>query len=73
MIDNPNPSNFYTPDEMEQRENYIPNAKLNLICDLKELLEKIENEEPFPHGNITIDNIVNFNDSIEDILGNWYY
>lgn len=73
MIDNPNPSNFYNQNEMEQRKNYIPKAKLKLINSIKELLEKIENEEPFPDGNITIDNIISFNNNIDEMLYNWYY
>lgn len=73
MIDNPNPNNFYSEQEMLDRENYIKVKKAMVIENLKDIIGKIENEEPFPHGNIDFDKLCNFDDTIEDILENWYY
>ena len=73
MIDNPNPRNFYSEKEMIDRQNYIPTAKENLLKHLEELASKIKDEEPFPHGNLELDVLIQFDDAIEDILNNWYY
>lgn len=32
MIDNPNPRNFYTQEEMSEREKFIPRAKSLLLA-----------------------------------------
>lgn len=73
MIDNPNPKNFYSQTEMEDRENFIPTMKSNLLDKLKDLTSKIETEEPFPDGNMDIDILCEISDKIEEILNNWYY
>lgn len=77
MIDNLNPNrsydNFYTPEEMSYRQNHIPKAKSLLLDKLKDLTNKIETEEPFPHGNMDLDFIIEVSDTIEEVLNNWYY
>ena len=73
MIDNPNPRNFYSEKEMQDRQNYIPKAKEDLLKHLKDLTSKIENEEPFPHGNLDLDTLVEFYDKVDEMLNNWYY
>ena len=73
MIDNPNPRNFYSPQEMIVRQNYIPTMKSNLLKHLKDLTEKIEKEESFPHGNLDLDILAEMDDRINEILNNWYY
>ena len=73
MIDNPNPRNFYSEKEMKARKTYIPVLKQNLLNKIKDLTNKIENEVPFPHGNINLDNLGDIDDAIEEVLNNWYY
>lgn len=73
MIDNPNPRNFYSEQEMISRENYIPKLKNQLLSKLEDLRNKIENEEPFPHGNMDIKFLSDVDDRLEEILNNWYY
>jgi hypothetical protein len=73
MIENTNPRNFYSPKEMLDRQNYIPKIKSDLLDKLKDLRNKIETEEPFPHGNMDLDFIVDVSDTIEEVLNNWYY
>lgn len=73
MIDNPNKHNFYTSEEMDKRKEYIPKMKQDLLDKLKDLTEKINSEEPFPHGNQDIDFLCEAGDRIEEILNNWYY
>lgn len=73
MVENPNPRNFYTPQEMVDRQNYIPKLKFDLLSKLDDLKSKIETEEPFPHGNMNLDFLIEASDRIEEILNNWYY
>lgn len=73
MIDNPNPRNFYSPQEMVDRQNYIPKMKSDLLEKLSDLQRKIEIEEPFPHGNMDIEFLLEVHDRIEELLNNWYY
>lgn len=73
MIDNPNPNNFYSKEEMVLREKHIPQTKQILLERLKDLTSKIENEEPFPHGNISLDKLGDFADEIDEMLNNWNY
>ena len=73
MIDNPNPRNFYSEKEMLDRQKYIPSLKNQLLEKLKDLTTKIENEEPFPHGNIDLDFLSEVDNSIDSILNAWYY
>jgi hypothetical protein len=73
MIDNINKRNFYSPEEMEYRQNYIPKAKSNLLDKLNDLKDKIEKEEPFPHGNMDLDFLVDVSDTLEEVLNRWYY
>jgi len=73
MIDNPNPRNFYSEKEMNDRQAYISKAKENLLKKLKDLTSKIESEEPFPHGNIDLDTLVQFDDEVDKMLNCWYY
>lgn len=73
MIDNPNNHNFYTKKEMEYRNEKIPFLKKELLKNLEDLKRKIENEEPMPHRNISIDDLVEFDDYLEEMLNNWYY
>lgn len=73
MIDNPNPINFYNEKEMQDRLKYIPKIKSKLLEKLEDLKNKIINEEPFPHGNQTIDTLVEMDDKIDELLNNWYY
>lgn len=73
MIDNTNPWKFYSEQQMMDRENYIPKLKNNLLSKLEDIRIKIENEEPFPHGNIDIEFLSDLDDRLDDILNNWYY
>lgn len=73
MIDNNNSRNFYSPKEMQDRENYIPKLKQNIIDKIDDLKTKIETEEPFPHGNMDIEFLGDVSDKIEEILSAWYY
>lgn len=73
MIDNPNARNFYSSKEMIDRQNYIPKLKSNLLAKLKDLKNKIEAEEPFPHGNMDLEFLIEVDDKIEEILNSWYY
>ena len=73
MIDNPNPRNFYSPTEMVTRQNYMPKVKSDLLEQLTDLKNKIECEEPFPHGNMDLDFLCQVSDRIEEILNSWYY
>jgi hypothetical protein len=73
MIENPNPRNFYSEKEMVSRQEYIPKAKQNLLNKLKDLIDKIENEEPFPHGNMSLDDLGRIEENIDDALNFWYY
>ncbi len=58
---------------MESREKYIPKLKEKVLEQLSDLTDKIENEEPFPHGNIDIDTLCEIKDELDRILNNWYY
>lgn len=73
MIDNKNPRNFYSLDEMSDRQNYIPKMKSDLLNKLNDLKVKIETEEPFPHGNMDLEFLLDVHDKIEEVLTNWYY
>lgn len=73
MIENPNSKNFYSPKEMDARQNYIPKMKSDLLDKLNDLTNKIETEETFPHGNIDLDFLCEVSDKIEEILNNWTY
>lgn len=73
MIDNPNPRNFYSLEEMKSRENFIPELKVRLLDKINDLRLKIENEEPFPHGNMDLEFLSETDDVIESILSNWSY
>ena len=73
MIENPNPRNFYSPKEMVDRQNYIPKMKSDLLDKLNDLKNKIETEEPFPHGNMDLDFLCEVSDKIDEVLNSWYY
>lgn len=73
MIDNPNPRSFYSPQEMEDREAFVPQMKERLLQNLEQLRNKIATEEPYPHGNMSLDDLVEFDDRIQEILNCWYY
>ena len=73
MIDNPNPRNFYSAKEMSDRQNYIPKIKSDILNKLNDLKNKIETEEPFPHGNMDLDFLCDVSDELGDILNAWYY
>lgn len=73
MIDNLNPRNFYSPSEMVDRQNHIPKMKSDLLDKLKDLTNKIEKEEPFPHGNLDLDFICDTLYQVEEFLNNWYH
>ncbi len=73
MIENTNEYKVYSETEMAARAELIPKIKDNLLGKLYDLSHKIEEEEPFPHGNITLDSLVEIDDSIEEILNKWYY
>jgi len=73
MIENPNLRNFYSPIEMVDRQNYIPKIKSDLLDKLNDLKNKIDTEEPFPHGNMDLDFLCVVSDKLEEILNNWYY
>lgn len=73
MIDNPNHRNFYSEQEMIDRQAYVHKMKEDLLKKIKDLKFKIDMEEPFPHRKISIDDLCDFGDKIDDILNNWYY
>jgi hypothetical protein len=73
MIENPNPKNFYSQGEMNQRQEVIPKIKKRLLEKLEDLSNKIKEEEPFPHGNMSLDDLCEFDDRIDQILNCWYY
>lgn len=73
MIENPNPRNFYSSQEMIDRQNYIPKMKSDLLKKLKDLTNKISTEEPFPHGNMDLDFLCDVYDDIDELLNNWDY
>jgi hypothetical protein len=73
MIENPNPRNFYSPEEMSKRQEFIPVMKKRLLEKLEDLTNKIKEEEPFPHGDMSLDDLSEFDDAIDRILNNWYY
>lgn len=73
MIDNPNPNNFYNPDEMSKRLEFIPVIKQRILDKLEDLSDKISNEEPFPERNLDIDYLCILDDELEKILNSWYY
>lgn len=73
MIENPNPNNFYLSKEMIDRQNYIPKMKYDLLKKLDDLKNKIETEEPFPHGNIDLDFLCEVSDKLDELLNAWYY
>jgi hypothetical protein len=73
MIENPNKNNFYSLEDMAYRENYIPKMKSDLLDRINDLKNKIETEEPFPHGNMDLDFLCDVSDNIDEILNNWYY
>ena len=55
------------------KQKYIPKYKKDLLTKINDLKNKIENEEPFPHGDIDLDFLIETSDRIEEILNNWYY
>jgi hypothetical protein len=73
MIENLNPNNFYSLDQMFERQKYIIKLKSDLLKKLKDLTNKIESEEPFPHGNMDFDGLCTIHDGINEILNAWYY
>lgn len=73
MIENPNPNNFYSIDEMNGREMLIPKAKEDVLKKLGDLKTKIEKEEPFPEKNQNLDELVEIGDIIDQALNKWYY
>lgn len=73
MIDNPNPNGFYTDREMVDRRIHISNVKLRLLKNLIDLTNKIKDEEPFPDGNIDLDELVEINDGVGNLLSKWCY
>ncbi len=73
MITNPNPNNFYKKEEMISREEFIPKIKQRLLDKIKDLETKIKTEEPFPHADMSVDDLCKFDDLLEEALNNWYY
>lgn len=73
MIDNPNPNNFYSKQEMKSRAKSIPDIKLNVLAKARLIYLKIEKEEPFPESNIDLDSLVEISDSLDNILSRWSY
>lgn len=73
MITNPNPNNFYSKEEMEYRQNYIPRKKQQLIDRIDVLKKYLSDETPFPESEISIDNIVDISTDIEEIINRWEY
>lgn len=73
MIDNPNTRNFYSQQEMVDRQDAIPKMKSDLLSKLNELTDKIKAEEPFPHGNMDLDFLCEVSDKIDEVLNNWHY
>jgi hypothetical protein len=64
---------FYTPEEEQQRKDFIPLIRENILKKLEDLKTKIENNEGFPHGNQDIDTLVQIDNNIEECLNNWCY
>lgn len=72
MIDNINVHN-YDEAQMKQRQDFIPTVKANVLKRLKDLTEKIETEEAFPHGNMDLDTLCDIDGRLDNILRGWYY
>ena len=72
MIDNLNTGN-YSAEEMIQRDNFISTVKTNVLKRLADITDKIENETPFPHGNLDLDTLCEIDDRLDRILNAWYY
>jgi len=64
---------FYTEDEEKDRQNYIPILRNRIIEHLNDLKDKIENNEPLPHGDQDIDLLCDIETRIDECLNNWYY
>ncbi len=47
--------------------------KSDLLEKLNDLKNKIETEEPFPHGNMDLDFLCDVSDKLDEVLNNWYY
>ena len=73
MIINPNPNNFYSSKEMLGRENYIPTIKKRILDKLSDLKGKINKEIDFPEKQISIDDLSEIEDEIDNILNKWNY
>ncbi|MCK9575753.1 MAG: hypothetical protein WC979_02615 [Candidatus Pacearchaeota archaeon] len=48
-------------------------VRTDLVKHLKDLLQKIETNEPFPEGEQTLSDLYEFDNRIEECLGCWYY
>jgi hypothetical protein len=73
MIDNKNTRNFYSDEEMAYRQKSIVGLKSDVLNKINDLRYKIETEEPFPHGNMDLEFLVEASDRLEEILNSWYY
>jgi hypothetical protein len=62
-----------TEKEKQARIDYIPVLRKRILEDLKELTEKITNNEPCPEKEQDIDMLIQISDDIENCLNNWYY
>jgi len=65
--------NFYTDEEKQERKDYVPKIRKDILKQLKDLKDKIKNNEELPHGEQDIDLLVGIHDRIEECLNNWYY
>jgi hypothetical protein len=54
-------------------ETYKVWLKDQIIKKIDDLKSKIENNEPFPHGEQDKDSLVEIEDNLQGILNNWYY
>lgn len=71
MIDNKNPNNFYSPSEMKLRKESIPKDKKAIREKLLDLMDKIDNEVPFPYGNQSVDTLGGVKDELDNLLDKW--
>ena len=54
-------------------ENYEQKLRKKILERLEDLKEKIEKNEDFPESKQDINSLAYIDESLEEILNNWYY
>lgn len=47
--------------------------KKRILSKLEEIKEKIVSNEPYPEKEQNLDDLSNIEDSLDNVLNNWYY